>query len=204
MRNNVVNIDWDYHGKPDALLGSGANRSEQVLVYAASLIGILLFLYFYLRQTWDWDWWGYLIAALIAADIFGGVVANALNSCKRFYHAPLKVNEIGLTRLLKNPYFFSTLHVYPLLVALIYPSGDWLYGLAWYAALLISTVIVCRVPLYLQRPTSFFIIVMAVTGNLYIIDPVHGFEWLVPLLFFKIIYGHLVREEPYRPIETEV
>lgn len=204
MRNNAVNIDWEYHGKPDALMGSGANRSEQVLVYAASLIGILLFLFFYLRQTWEWDWWGYLIAALIAADIFGGVVANALNSCKRFYHSPLKENEIGLTRLLKNPYFFSTLHVYPLLVALFYPPGDWLYGLAWYAALLISTVIVWQVPLYLQRPTSFFIIALAVIGNLYFIEPVHGFEWLVPLLFIKIIYGHHVQEEPYRPMETEV
>ena len=146
---------------------------------------------------------GVLIAALITADIFGGVVANALNSCKRFYHSPLKESEIGLTRLLKNPYFYSTLHVYPLLVALFYPPGNWLYGLVWYAALLISTVIAWQVPLYLQRPAEF-IITLAVIGNIYFIEPVHGFEWLVPLLFINIIYGHLVREEPYRPLETVV
>ena len=117
---------------------------------------------------------------------------------------PLKENETGFTRLLKNPYLFATLHVYPLLVALFYPPGDWLFGLVWYVALLISTVIVWRVPLYLQRPTAFFIITLAIIGNLYFIEPVRGFEWLVPLLFIKIIYGHLVREEPYRPMETEV
>lgn len=53
MRNRTVNIDWEYHGKPDALLGSGANRSEQIMVYAGSIIGLLLFFYFHLRQTWD-------------------------------------------------------------------------------------------------------------------------------------------------------
>ena len=199
MADENIMIDWEYSGKPDALMGNGATRWEKVLVYMASFLGMALFTISYLNQTWDWEWWAYLIAGVIAADIFGGVVANALNTCKRFYHAPLKENETGLTRRLKNPYFFSFLHVYPLLVALFYPPGNWMYGILWYAALLISTVTLLRVPLYLQRPTAFLIISLAITANYYAIEPVSGFEWLVPMLFIKIIYGHLVREEPYRP-----
>jgi hypothetical protein len=202
MNNEQINIDWEYHGKPDALMGNGATLWEQVLVYAASTAGVLLFGYFYLNQTWDWPWWGYLVAGVIAADIFGGVVANALSTCKRFYHAPLKENEVGLTYRLKNPYIFSALHIYPLLVALLYPPGDWIFGGVWYAMLIASTVIVLRLPLYLQRPMAFLLITTAIAINLYFIDPVPGFEWLVPLLFIKIVYGHLVREEPYRP-QTE-
>ncbi|MEJ2487851.1 MAG: hypothetical protein P8Y68_19210 [Anaerolineales bacterium] len=140
------------------------------------------------------------MAGVIAADIFGGVVANALCTCKRFYHVPLKENEVGLTRRLKNPYFFSALHVYPLLVALLFPPGDWLYGVVWYAALLTSTVIALQVPLYLQPPMAFLLITLAITTNFYLIEPVPGFKWLGPLLFLKIVYGHLVREEPYLPL----
>ena len=36
-------------------------------------------------------------------------------------------------------------------------------------------------------------------GNYYLIEPVSGFEWLIPVLYLKIVYGRLVREEPYRP-----
>lgn len=200
MNSEQVNIDWEYSGKPDALMGNGTTPWEKVLVYAASLVGVLLFSYSYLNQAWDWPWWGYLVAGLIAADIFGGVVANSLSTCKRFYHAPLKENEVGLTRRLKNPYFFTALHVYPLLVALLFPPGDWLYGMVWYTALLAAALIVLRVPHYLQRPVAFLLITIPIIANLYFIDPVPGFEWLVPLLFIKIVYGHLVREELYRPL----
>ena len=40
---------------------------------------------------------------------------------------------------------------------------------------------------------------LAILVNLYVVRPVVGFEWLVPALFLKLIYGPLVREEPYRP-----
>lgn len=39
----------------------------------------------------------------------------------------------------------------------------------------------------------------AILANLYLIRPVPEFEWLIPALFLKIVYGHIVREEPYRP-----
>lgn len=44
------------------------------------------------------------------------------------------------------------------------------------------------------------LVLTAIMLNLYVITAVQGFEWVVPVLFIKIIYGHLVREEPYRPV----
>ncbi len=55
-------------------------------------------------------------------------------------------------------------------------------------------------PLYIRRPVAFFAILLALLLNIYIILPVQGFEWFVPALMIKILYGHLVREEPYRPV----
>jgi hypothetical protein len=44
-------------------------------------------------------------------ESFGGVVANSLNSCKRFYHSPVQPEETGFTALAKTiwrlPYFTS-------------------------------------------------------------------------------------------------
>ena len=55
-----------------------------------------------------------------------------------------------------------------------------------------------RLPLYLQRPAAMGIIMLAILMNYYIAPPVAGFEWFIPALFLKIVYGHIVREEPYR------
>jgi hypothetical protein len=75
---------------------------------------------------------------------------------------------------------------------------NWGYGAFWYLALVLSTVLVLFTPLYLQRPLAMGLIMTAILLNFYFIQPVVGFEWFVPALFLKIIYGHVVREEPYR------
>ena len=79
---------------------------------------------------------------------------------------------------------------------------NWFYGLFWYLILQISVLSVTRTPLYLQRPVSMLIIVTALLINDYFVSSPIGLEWLIPILFVKIVYGHTVQEEPYRP-ETE-
>ena len=103
---------------------------------------------------------------------------------------------------MKNHLIFVAFHIYPILVGLLYEgaSGLW-YGAFWYVFLLVSSIVVLRVPLYLRRPVAMLIIFVTLLANGYVIEPVAGFEWLAPALFLKIIYGHLVREEPYRPVE---
>jgi hypothetical protein len=40
---------------------------------------------------------------------------------------------------------------------------------------------------------------LVIIGNVYVVPAPPGLEWIVPILFVKVILGHLVREEPYRP-----
>ena len=197
-----VNIDWDYSGKPDGFFGTGATVPEQALVYVFGLLGTALLGWHWWTVSLPWTWWQYAIAALIALDVLGGVVANSLNSCKRYYHAPLHPEERGLNALAKNHLAFTAIHIHPILIGWIFGDGNWAYGLFWYAWMMIAVVVILRLPLHLHRPAALGTIMTAILLNFYFIQPVSGFEWFIPALFLKIIYGHIVREEPYRANTT--
>ena len=198
MTSESIHIDWAYQGRPDFLAGTGATRAERALMWAGGLVGAGLYAYFYLKGMLAWTWWQYLVAAAMAFDVAGGVVANSLNSCKRFYHTPPLPTEPRYTPFFKNHLLFTALHIYPLLIAMLF-GGGWFYGLFWYAALLVAALAVLKTPLYLQRPVAFLLILTAWLIHLYGVPAIPGFAWFIPALFLKIIYGHLVREEPYRP-----
>ena len=191
-------INWDYSGKPDLAFGNGATRSEQTIATVAGFFIPLAILWMGLTGVIHWTWWQYLIAVLMGMDMGSGMVANMLNSGKRFYHTPIKEDEIKI-RFLKNKIGFTAMHIYPILGGLLFGQVDWLYAFGWYLLLILSAVIVTRVPLYLRRPTATFIVLLSIIGNLYFLPAPIGLEWLVPVLFIKIILAHLVQEEPYRP-----
>lgn len=197
MEKKTVGIDWTYSGPADGFFGTGADKNEKALVWIFGSLGTALLL----RQwntSMNWAWWQAGLAALLALDVLGGVVANSLNSCKRFYHSALKPEETGFTALAKNHLVFSMLHIHPILIGLLFGNLNWGYGLPWYAALVLSTLLVMSAPLYLKRPIAMGLITAAVLLNYYFIVPVPGFDWLMPAIFLKIVYGHNVREEPYR------
>jgi hypothetical protein len=56
-------------------------------------------------------------------------------------------------------------------------------------------------PVYLQRPVAMLVLVAAVVGNALVSAP-EGWAWFIPVLMAKLVVGHAVREEPYRPAET--
>jgi hypothetical protein len=39
----------------------------------------------------------------------------------------------------------------------------------------------------------------AVLVNSYVITVIPGFEWFLPVFILKLVVGHIIREEPYRP-----
>jgi hypothetical protein len=199
MEHTQVHIDWNYSGKPDVLFGTGATLIERALVWIFGLTGTAILGWMGWTRSLPWAWWQFAIAGLMAVDILGGVVANSLNSCKRFYHTPLKPEETGTTAFAKNHIAFTALHLYPWVAGLFFGKTNWEYGLFWYGALLLSSIFVLQSPLYLRRPLAVGMIMIAILVNLYLIQPIPGFEWLAPALFLKIVYGHIVREEPYRP-----
>jgi len=191
-------IDWNYEGKTDELMGTGATKVEKTIAYIGGLIVPIALALLGIKGVVHWAWWQWIIAIAIGADISAGAVANALNSCKRFYHSPIKPGEEKY-RLAKNLIFFSALHIYPLIIWLGFDRANWMFAVIWYTLLVFSTWVVGQIPLYLRRPASITIVVIVILANTYLISPIPGFEWLAPLLFIKIIVGHSVREEPYRP-----
>lgn len=87
------------------------------------------------------------------------------------------------------------------MIWLVFDYSNWKNGFLWYGLFILAVLLVLKAPLYLKRPISMFMILLAIMINEYILSAIPGFEWLMPVLFIKIIYGHLVKEEPYRPIK---
>lgn len=198
--NEKVNIDWDYDTKSvDPVFGNGATKQEKSLGWIACFVIPAFLVYYVSKEQLHWSYIQWAVGLFIAADVGGGMICNALNSCKRFYLSPVRNSEKGYVSLLKNKLIFSSVHIHTILVGLLFDIAHWYNGVIWYLLLMISVVVVDKTPLYLKRPLSMLILLFAIMINLYLIIPVRGFEWLVPVLFIKIVYGHLVREEPYRP-----
>ena len=194
----VVDSALPAGARADWLTGAGASRAERTLVYASAVTGAALVWWFFQRGE-PWAVWQVLLALVITADLFGGAVANALSSTKRQYQAPLAADAKPWVPLVRNPVWFTALHVYPLIAVALYPGGSWWWGIGWYAATLASVILVARiVPGYLQRPTAMSIFVLAIPIALALPGP-PGWSWLPPVLLAKLLLAHAVHEEAYRP-----
>lgn len=190
-------------GKQDWLVGTGATRAERTLMWAASLGGVALYGWAWTTDQYQWGWWQYLLAMVVAADLFGGAVANATNSAKRQYFGPLSPDAGPAGRLVHRQLLFAAMHVYPFLVVGLFPGGTWIWAIVVYGGMLASVTLLDRwCPVYLQRPVAVLILVAAIVGNALVAAP-EGWAWFIPVFVAKLVVGHAVREEPYRPAETD-
>jgi hypothetical protein len=62
-----------------------------------------------------------------------------------------------------------------------------------------SVLIIARMPLYLRRPVALILVMLIVTLEHFFFSPTPAFEWFVLVFFLKLVAGHMVREERYRP-----
>ena len=195
----MARIDWEYpeQGKGlgrvvDELIGPGATRGEIVLVLGTGILGGCLLIAYQYFAALGWGFVQILVGALVAFDVAGGVVANSTSTAKRWYHR----EEQGV----KQHAGFVVLHfIHPILIVLFFTQLDWIYFITVYGYLLISAGIVLATPLYLKRPMSMVMVSGAVLLNSYVISVIPGFEWFLPIFILKLVVGHIVREEPYRP-----
>lgn len=197
MTNTIV--DWRYSGRPDGFFGAGATSAERILALTAAIVltgAIVLALRMgEYEAASGWRLW---LLIFFAFDVAGGVTANMLNSCKRFYHAPLQPNEHGFIAFIKGSFNFALLHIHPMVVAAAF-GGALVDGVIWYGLLLAGTALTLATPLYLRRSMAASIVVFAAIASLYWLPLAPGMEWFIPCLFIKIVLGHAVQEEPYRP-----
>ena len=192
-------IDWNFPpprkglaGQWDEFVGPGATRTENILIIAFALLsGAGMYVYAASQNLFACTRC-LVFAVLLAADLGGGVIANAAAPAKRWYHRP------GQT--LKDKLFFIAFHALHLFIVLyLFRGQDWLWGIVFYGLLVGSALILLAVPLYLQRPVAAGLYMLALLVNFYLLPPTTGMEWFIPVFFLKLVIGHLVQEEPYRP-----
>lgn len=195
-------IQWRYSGGADLLCGTGATRAERALAYgmAALFTAIILAMDFH-RDVPIAAGWSIALLAFFAFDIAGGAVANMLNSCKRFYHGDLQEGEGGSARLAKNPRLFTAIHIHPVIAAYVF-GGDVFNAVGWYVLLQAGVAVTLATPLYLQRAAATAITLLALLASQSLLPLGAGLEWFIPFLFVKLVAGHAVQEEPYRPARS--
>ena len=192
-------IEWRYSGVPNPMAGTGATVSEQLVFWASGFLGAALMVVL-ARGGWVlWNWWETGLAAVIAFDLIGGAAGAALNSSKRYYFSAPKPDERGPLRLLKTGYYLPAISVHPILVYLVYRASAVWTGVALYFVVGATAILVRWAPLYLARPLGVAAVIAALVANFYFVDAPPGFEWMLPVLVMKLVLGHAVREEPYRP-----
>jgi len=191
-KHEEVKIRWEYEGKTDVINGTGAYFEERMLGYSGAAIVTLLMLYLQFTGYTDWTWWQLLIASYISFDLGGGFMSNSLNSVIRFYETPYKEGEGKSAKYLKNDWIYNGMHFHPLIVGLVF-NNDWVYAIGWQVIFFGSLAVVAITPQYLKRPISRLLTLLAIIISLYFLQSVPGFEWFIPLIFIKMVMGHMVR-----------
>ncbi|MFF8837450.1 hypothetical protein [Streptomyces sp. NPDC015130] len=198
MRTDIE-IDWDIPKTPPGLagrverfMGPGKTRSETAVEIAGLAVCALL-LFAGIRASGSWREWSgpqCAVVALAGLDLIGGVLTNATNAAKRWYHRPGPGTR--RSRLL----FVSAHMLHLLAVGLVVLSGDWPWTLGNAALLLTGAAVVEFSPLHLKRLVSMSALTAAVLVNLYWLDVPYVLAWFAPLFFLKLLVCHLVPEAP--------
>lgn len=195
-----THIDWTASTeRRDAVYGAGATRAERGLAAGTGVVGTVLALgWAFWGVGVEWRWWQWLLAAVVAFDVLGGVVANSLNSAKRAHFGPPPPDPSLGERLARRPVLFAAVHVQPWIVVLAFAPALWWWGVLWHVGVLVAVVVAVNAPLYLRRPTAAALVVLAVLVAM-MVEPPNGWAWLPAAMAFKLVLAHAVREEPYRP-----
>ncbi|MDK1476443.1 hypothetical protein QNO07_24040 [Streptomyces sp. 549] len=198
MRTDL-RIAWDIPATPPGLsgrlqrfMGPGKTRAESAVEVAGLVVcGVLL-----AGGAWasdarpPWSALQLAVVVLVGLDLVGGVLTNATNAAKRWYHRPAPGTRRA--RLL-----FVGAHLGHLAaMGLVVLPGDWHWTLVNAALLLAGAALVEFAPLHLRRPVSMAVLMAAVLVNLFWLDVPAVLGWFAPLFFLKLLVCHLVPEAP--------
>lgn len=132
-------IDWNAPeprsgvvGAWDRLVGPGHDNAEIYFWLFAIAAGSFSAIAYPLCLAAPWSWWKYLLIAIIAADVWGGVAVNASGPAKRWYHRPTVSGRDHMT-------FVAAHSVHLFIVAAIFHARPWTYFMAFTGALCVCT-----------------------------------------------------------------
>jgi hypothetical protein len=170
----------------DRLTGPGATVTELLLQFVPPVLGAVAAATYGIHLGWDPWQWG--LAAFFAVDLVGGVITNATQSAKRWFHRPGQ----GF----REHFGFVGLHLLHLaVVAWVFRGGDWIYVAITGSFLLSAAAAILTVPPTVQRPVAMGLYGLSLVGSLYGLEPVVGLEWFLPFFYLKVLVSHLVKED---------
>ena len=178
-------------GALDRFIGPGATSAEVMVQLVPSVLAAIAAPAYALSLPIDWTPWQIGLIALFGFDLVGGVLTNATNTAKRWYHRPGQGWQQHLS--------FVAIHLFHIgAIALFFRGGDGLFFGGVSAYLLTAAGLILSVPLYLQRPVAVCLYGLSIVGSLDLLSPTPGLEWFLPLFFLKLLVSHLLHETAYR------
>lgn len=175
-------------GAWDRFVGPGATGLENAGTASAALLGAAIG---FASGTHARSWGPVRrsVAALLGADLFGGVWANATPAATRWYHGRGQGTREMLT--------FSALHIVQLLlVAALYRDRDWRFARGNYAYLLVATAATAATPASMRRAVALILCCGGMWLNTEVWRPTPGMGWFAPVFFLKLLVSHAAGEAP--------
>ncbi len=168
----------------DRLVGPDTTRVENWLILGFAFVfagGV--FVYAQVAEL-GWSPLQIVLVLLISLDIAGGIIATSTVAGSRWWHRPSHSHRAQLQ--------FVVLHIHPFILAAVFPALTWAKATVAYGFLLGSAVVVLGVSERLRRPVAMGLVTIGVVLALYVVIFPHGLEWFLPLLYLKVLLGHLV------------
>jgi len=176
-------------GAWDRLVGPGATPLENAGTVGAAILGVV-FGFVGGPSVRGWSPLQRGAAALMGADLFGGVWANATPAATRWYH--------GRGQGTREMLAFSALHLHPFHVAAFYRDRDWRFAWGNYAFLLAATYTVAGTPAPHKRAVALVLCLAAMWLNTAVWRPTPGMGWFAPAFFLKLLASHAAGDAPTR------
>ena len=171
-------------GVLDRIVGPGATRSEWTLNVVPALIAAALAPTYAYFMDVNWSTFAYVVAALLALDMVGGVVTTATATGRRWYHR----SSLGTGAQMG----FIGLHlVHLVLVSWLFLGWDPFWVLAAGGWLLFAALGVLTAPADLRRPLAMLSYAIALMLALFVLPQPEGLEWFLPLYYLKLLVSHL-------------
>jgi hypothetical protein len=132
-----------------------------------------------------WQWWTWVVILLLASDLGGGLIANALPATQRWYHRP------GASA--RDHLGFAAMHVHAFVFAWLAPAAmPWPAAIALYCWMLVSCIVVLLFPLILGRAVAFALTALGTVLFGMWVPIASPLGWAALVLLLKIVAGHMI------------
>ncbi|MFI1017816.1 hypothetical protein [Streptomyces sp. NPDC020965] len=200
MRTDL-SVDWEipptpggWPGRLERFMGPGKSRSESAVEHTGLAVcaAVLAAGIWSTEAHHTWSALQLTIVVLAGLDLIGGILTNATNAAKRWYHR----QDPGARR--ARLVFVSAHLLHLAAMGLLVLPGDWTWTLVNGALLLTGAAAVEFIPLHLKRPLAMAVYTNAVLVNLFWLGTPTALAWFAPLFFLKLHICHLVPEAPLK------